>query len=204
MCKKQLLALTCLIVLALPVSEAGAATFSYDVDIVRPVNFPGFTGPSPDFVQGTITTDCNNCVMVQSDIVDWDLIIATHAGPSGTLLGPLSGNNSFVSLGGSNQMVATPLGLFFNFTQGNLSFNGIVDPVSGISPGTLQFFQASNGAFIIGWGANGGSAFINPTSDQIGTPSAVPEPSTWAMMLIGFCGLSFACFRQSRRKVSFA
>ena len=34
------------------------------------------------------------------------------------------------------------------------------------------------------------------------TPS-VPEPGTWAMMLLGFAGLGFA-FRQSRRKVSFA
>jgi len=33
--------------------------------------------------------------------------------------------------------------------------------------------------------------------------SAVPEPATWAMMLLGFVGLGFA-FRQSRRKVSFA
>jgi hypothetical protein len=33
--------------------------------------------------------------------------------------------------------------------------------------------------------------------------TAVPEPSTWAMMLIGFLGLGFA-FRQSRRKASFA
>ena len=33
--------------------------------------------------------------------------------------------------------------------------------------------------------------------------SAVPEPSTWVMMLLGFAGLGFA-FRQSRRKVSFA
>jgi hypothetical protein len=37
-----------------------------------------------------------------------------------------------------------------------------------------------------------------------GTSSgAVPEPSTWAMILIGFAGLGFA-FRQSRRKMSFA
>ena len=36
-----------------------------------------------------------------------------------------------------------------------------------------------------------------------GIASAVPEPSTWAMMLLGFAGLGFA-FRQSRRKVSFA
>jgi hypothetical protein len=33
--------------------------------------------------------------------------------------------------------------------------------------------------------------------------SAVPEPATWGMMLLGFAGLAFA-FRQSRRKVSFA
>jgi hypothetical protein len=31
----------------------------------------------------------------------------------------------------------------------------------------------------------------------------VPEPATWAMMLLGFAGLGFA-FRQTRRKVSFA
>ena len=31
----------------------------------------------------------------------------------------------------------------------------------------------------------------------------VPEPSTWAMMLIGFAGLGFA-FRHSRRKASMA
>jgi hypothetical protein len=33
--------------------------------------------------------------------------------------------------------------------------------------------------------------------------SGVPEPSTWAMMLLGFAGLGFA-FRQSRRKVAMA
>jgi hypothetical protein len=36
-----------------------------------------------------------------------------------------------------------------------------------------------------------------------GIAAAVPEPSTWAMMLLGFLGLGFA-FRQSRRRVSFA
>ena len=36
-----------------------------------------------------------------------------------------------------------------------------------------------------------------------GAISAVPETSTWVMMLLGFAGLGFA-FRQSRRKVSMA
>jgi hypothetical protein len=35
------------------------------------------------------------------------------------------------------------------------------------------------------------------------TPAVAPEPSTWAMMLLGFAGLGFA-FRQSRRKAPFA
>ena len=26
--------------------------------------------------------------------------------------------------------------------------------------------------------------------------AAVPEPSTWAMMLLGFCGLGFAAYRK--------
>jgi hypothetical protein len=33
-----------------------------------------------------------------------------------------------------------------------------------------------------------------------GFASAIPEPSTWAMMLLGFAGLGFVC-RQSRRRV---
>src|SRR5262249_20749461 len=43
----------------------------------------------------------------------------------------------------------------------------------------------------------------NPTGEIRGFLSAVPEPATWAMMLLGFAGLGFA-FRRSRRKVSFA
>jgi hypothetical protein len=49
-----------------------------------------------------------------------------------------------------------------------------------------------------------GTSLAPFTSSVSGTFSAaVPEPSTWAMMLLGFAGLGFA-FRQSRRKVSFA
>jgi hypothetical protein len=53
----------------------------------------------------------------------------------------------------------------------------------------FYIFEATNGNVLLG-------------SIQV-TTSAVPEPSTWAMMLIGFLGLGFA-FRQSRRKGSFA
>jgi len=34
--------------------------------------------------------------------------------------------------------------------------------------------------------------------------SSVPEPATWAMMLIGFAGLGFASYRASRKSVALA
>jgi hypothetical protein len=36
-------------------------------------------------------------------------------------------------------------------------------------------------------------------SSTTGLSSAVPEPSTWAMLLIGFAGIGFAGYRRSRR-----
>ena len=40
-----------------------------------------------------------------------------------------------------------------------------------------------------------------PSGAVLDSGSPVPEPSTWAMMLIGFAGLGFAGYRASRRTV---
>jgi hypothetical protein len=37
-----------------------------------------------------------------------------------------------------------------------------------------------------------------------GTVSAVPEPSTWAMMILGFCGLGFMSYRRKSKPSMFA
>jgi PEP-CTERM motif len=65
----------------------------------------------------------------------------------------------------------------------------------------------SQGASVVPQTISDASAqFAARTGNQIiGTAAAggVPEPSTWAMMLVGFVGLGFA-FRQSRRKLAMA
>ncbi len=48
---------------------------------------------------------------------------------------------------------------------------------------------------------------VNSTVLGVGgsvTTIAVPEPSTWAMMLIGFASLGFAGYRASRKSINFA
>jgi phospholipase/lecithinase/hemolysin len=41
-------------------------------------------------------------------------------------------------------------------------------------------------------------------SEVLGLPSPVPEPSTWAMMLLGFAGLGFASYRSVRKRTAVA
>jgi hypothetical protein len=36
-------------------------------------------------------------------------------------------------------------------------------------------------------------------SENVGNVSAVPEPSTWAMMILGFCGIGFMAYRRKDR-----
>ena len=64
-----------------------------------------------------------------------------------------------------------------------------IGPVVGsgvINPGSS--FPTSGGAFVLT--SVGESTFTAATS-------AIPEPSTWAMMLIGFAGLGYAGYRRA-------
>jgi hypothetical protein len=66
------------------------------------------------------------------------------------------------------------------------------------SSGTFQLSLGVNsitGTWLAGPNANGSGDF-----DFIA--SSVPEPSTWAMMVLGFAGLGFAGYRKSRLRLS--
>jgi hypothetical protein len=72
---------------------------------------------------------------------------------------------------------------------------------SGNDEGVSHTFSGANDAFTFyNFQATAGNVLLQEVS---GVTAAVPEPATWAMMLLGFVGLGFS-FRQSRRKVSFA
>jgi hypothetical protein len=91
----------------------------------------------------------------------------------------------------------------FLFSRGN--YTTLDDPL-GIN-GTYAT-GISDASVIVGYylsnGFNSDGEFLASIGHGfLASTSAVPEPSTWAMMLLGFAGLGLA-FRQPRRKVSVA
>jgi hypothetical protein len=60
---------------------------------------------------------------------------------------------------------------------------------------TISSLGLTPGAYVFGWGS--GAHADTFTIDVVASPPpAVPEPSTWAMMLIGFAGLGYAAARR--------
>lgn len=139
----------------------------------------------------SITTDDTLGVLTKDNILDWTIVVANN------------GQSTEINSGNSNVFVdgtafsATATGLFFDFgkagshsvtfvtgfresycvqTNGCFDFNG---PAEFVTPG--QFASNSVRA------ARSGVVELAST-----TAGVVPEPATWAMMLIGFAGAGAA------------
>ena len=52
--------------------------------------------------------------------------------------------------------------------------------------------------------AAGNQTLLWAPEPSIGPTIAIPEPSTWAMMLLGFAGLGYAGFRKAKAKAALA
>jgi hypothetical protein len=58
-----------------------------------------------------------------------------------------------------------------------------------------------NGLFFGQGGGGGGGSFVwDPSSLSAQPTLSIPEPSTWAMALVGFAGLGYAGYRQAKLK----
>lgn len=115
-------------------------------------------------------------------------LIATGSDESGQPAGTVIGSNIF-GLWSQGGLVA-PYGTLVGRIGGG-NFFAIGTNFSGVaaSSGTLNLFYFDSNK-----GDN--SEFITANV------SAVPEPTTWAMMLIGFAGLAFASSRRTRTLIA--
>jgi hypothetical protein len=181
---------------------------------------------------GTITTDGALGVLTANDIIDFSIVLhwpGSERTDYDVLMTPatyyIPGPGSTQTFG--NDFTADKNGLYWNFGGNDSNLFDI--QARSIPPGCSCFLVFQSGMaravganytlamnistnYLVAARAHGQGAHLNDLALAADVTdlavvsdlaAAAPEPSTWAMMLLGFAGLGFA-FRQSRRKVSFA
>jgi PEP-CTERM motif len=145
-------------------------------------------------------------------------VVGIYAQPSPSLGAVLTINGISMGIGGGS------VGYLYGIDYGDFSrsydlagdpsrsvYNQMSDPTRSIPVSINMPFSytvtPANGGYgqgqaMLGIDPVSGAAYLIdlvPTTVSVSVPGAVPEPSTWAMMLIGLAGLGFvACHRQKR------
>jgi len=167
------------------ISRADASPITYDI----------FDQIGIFTVTGTVTTDGTIGLVSAGSFLNWNISLNKN----GTAVNTLINGNSFID--GALTASATALTLnhddfFARF--GIVMFGGSYFWCAGVT---------CNGALVpaayVSTSEGAGSASRSGVV-QYGTLAvpAVPEPSTWAMMLIGFAGAGYLGFRKSRRRAA--
>ena len=183
---------------ALGANGAYAAPITYDVNQII----------GPGSITGTITTDGTIGTLSAANITGFNLIL-NDGTKTATLSSPglvFVNANTSSSAGTPNgaDLTATSTNLFFNYSgsdAGDFVLEG--DPTFN---GEICYTSTSNcwgptGVGLYNVGLDGQSVFISQTGNQI--IASVPEPSTWAMLLLGLFGVGFM-MRSVRRKEAVA
>ena len=137
-------------------------------------------------------------------------LAGTESGVSATFLQPSGGTYTFgVFSLSTTDGGATPFGTFgisINSTAGNGSSNAYygdlkfdVTRTSGLS--TDDFIANGSLAYFAADLTNGTNTGSQAWESRV---SAVPEPSTWAMMILGFAGVGFMAYRRKSKQALMA
>ncbi|MEH2608014.1 PEPxxWA-CTERM sorting domain-containing protein [Bradyrhizobium sp. AZCC 1693] len=108
------------------------------------------------------------------------------------IFGPGSGSFYFLPDGSDNAA--------YNFRYGNST--STFDPITGpfvVGTNTLHFIVNNTLSGIFGGPTpNNHAAVFFEGTVSFDAVSAVPEPSTWAMMLLGFAGIGYGAYRRKK------
>jgi hypothetical protein len=197
------------------VSQTACSDNGTNTPITTSQNF-GFT-VSPGPATGTLFL----VVLIPDfDIAPATLSVTGAASATATLVSvsPWTTLDLSAFVGQANASPANPLGAFLPSSEAvtATTFNGFFVLRANLGTETLNgpggpfspvFSLGSNlplGSYIVAFFDEAGSNPISTAASgalfEVGQTSAVPEPATWGMLLLGFIGLGFA-FR-NRRKIS--
>lgn len=160
----------------------------------------GELSPLSDTVSGTITTDGKIGALESSDILGWNLELTDNIRPLSSV--DLTPANSGIWMDIGDGLSASATGLSFDFSDAGAVFI-IQGTTFGFSSGHQYFcFQATSGPCVAGetivpdyYATDGVSATGLVGSVPL---NGVPEPATWATMLVGL-GSVGAVMRSRRR-----
>ena len=139
---------------------------------------------------GTLNVYVTEQGITLSTLIHWESTFTENKLPAGWSV------TEWTALDPANGQLTTPflLGGPAVFTGPAATFDDIVNNVV-FPPGSLYSVTEK---FSIDASSNFFNGSANSTIDIAGTP----EPSTWALMLLGFAGLGFLGYRGSRKAVS--
>ena len=183
--------------------SAAVAAASFSTVAEAATVYTGLRTVGAATAQLSITTDDTIGVLTGANILDWTIVM-NQGGSNFTLFGPLSGNNSQVLVSGS-ALSATSTDLLFDFGAAS-GFALFQAPTTG--SGQTFYCVQIDGCFDF----NGPAEAIDARDDFAFTrearqgrvvlasagAGAVPEPATWAMLVLGF-GAAGGAMRARRK-----
>jgi hypothetical protein len=159
---------------------------------------------------GTTVSGFGNNTNTQMNFTSSDILTVSSAGQADIKAQDGGFNNlSFLSATAGTGFTD----LLFNITQAANTTNTVMfsfaDQFANPAPGGTGTFTLGNGSNFFRVTASGGEVItlgsFTTTADVTDfqqvrvTVGAVPEPSTWAMMILGFAGVGFMAYRRRGR-----
>jgi hypothetical protein len=186
--------------LCLLATQASASIVIYDATLGN-FESPATGSPGTGFAQVTIDTAANT---MDVNVTFSGLTSGTTASHIHCCIAP-----------GGNAGVVTTTPTFTGFPSGVTSgtYDHTFDLTSGSSynPAFVTAIgSVSNAEAALLAGLSAGEAYLNihttnfPAGEIRGFLHAVPEPSTWAMMILGFAGIGFMAYRRRKSTVALA
>jgi hypothetical protein len=181
------------------VVAAGRAEASVVIDITQVGSNVVITGSGTLDLVG-LTYDFSTCPPTEVVPLDNTVLIGTYAGAvdvySGITTSPGSlgsGGTTAASSGSGDTFGIDDMTL--DVPAGYVS-GGALSGSSTFDSTTIASLGFTPGTYVFSWNSSGVGAAVADDSITVEVGSAVPEPSTWAMMCLGFAGLGFLAYRK--------
>jgi CHRD domain/PEP-CTERM motif len=180
-------------------TQASAAILTYDAALSGPSEFPPNVSPGTGFADVIIDTIANTMRVEVTFSGLLGTTTASHIHCCTAVPG--------VGTAGVATTVPTFTGFPLGVTSGTYDNTFDMSLASSYNPA----FVAANGGTVpdaeavLLAGLSAGNTYLNihssvvPGGEIRGFLAAVPEPSTWAMMLLGFAGLGFMTYRRKSK-----